>query len=225
MGSSSPAILASASFSSRSRGRRLASTSAAAPSRCASTTAHHTRSASMLIGCFRQPSRMWTAIPKGDGARYQCSTGLRPPSWPARMRITNAIRLQLDPGSTERGLYATRGWCLRPVGRRTEACACCREAAGVRAVELSEKIEVEDGAVAISTMHFAKGLGVPVSGGHGLRRRGDPTIGSYRVVADDADLEEVYNTERHLLYVACTGRGITFSSRASHRSPSLSMIS
>jgi superfamily I DNA/RNA helicase len=23
-------------------------------------------------------------------------------------------------------------------------------------------------------------------------------------VADDADLEEVYNTERHLLYVACT---------------------
>lgn len=24
-------------------------------------------------------------------------------------------------------------------------------------------------------------------------------------MADDADLEEVYNTERHLLYVACTG--------------------
>jgi ATP-dependent exoDNAse (exonuclease V) beta subunit len=23
-------------------------------------------------------------------------------------------------------------------------------------------------------------------------------------VADDSDLEEVYNTERHLLYVACT---------------------
>jgi ATP-dependent exoDNAse (exonuclease V) beta subunit len=23
-------------------------------------------------------------------------------------------------------------------------------------------------------------------------------------VADDADLEEIYNTERHLLYVACT---------------------
>lgn len=28
--------------------------------------------------------------------------------------------------------------------------------------------------------------------------------GTYRTVADDADLEEVYNTERHLLYVACT---------------------
>ena len=27
-------------------------------------------------------------------------------------------------------------------------------------------------------------------------------------ISDDADLEEVYNTERHLLYVACTGHGI-----------------
>lgn len=37
-----------------------------------------------------------------------------------------------------------------------------------------------------------------------------PTTGSAQLVeiretvADDADLEEVYNTERHLLYVACT---------------------
>jgi len=29
-------------------------------------------------------------------------------------------------------------------------------------------------------------------------------VGGDLVVADDADLEEVYNTERHLLYVACT---------------------
>ena len=26
-------------------------------------------------------------------------------------------------------------------------------------------------------------------------------------VTDDSDLEEVYNTERHLLYVACTAPG------------------
>ena len=32
------------------------------------------------------------------------------------------------------------------------------KAAGVRAVELNDKVEVEDGAVAIATMHFAKGL-------------------------------------------------------------------
>jgi hypothetical protein len=29
-------------------------------------------------------------------------------------------------------------------------------------------------------------------------------VASTAQVADDADLEEVYNTERHLLYVACT---------------------
>jgi len=31
-----------------------------------------------------------------------------------------------------------------------------------------------------------------------------PSQARIETVADDADLEEVYNTERHLLYVACT---------------------
>ena len=31
-----------------------------------------------------------------------------------------------------------------------------------------------------------------------------PQLDRIETVADDADLEEVYNTERHLLYVACT---------------------
>ena len=31
-----------------------------------------------------------------------------------------------------------------------------------------------------------------------------PLQSRIETVADDADLEEVYNTERHLLYVACT---------------------
>ncbi|WP_020561966.1 3'-5' exonuclease [Methylosarcina fibrata] len=31
-----------------------------------------------------------------------------------------------------------------------------------------------------------------------------PSQKRIETVADDADLEEVYNTERHLLYVACT---------------------
>jgi len=31
-----------------------------------------------------------------------------------------------------------------------------------------------------------------------------PLQARIETVADDADLEEVYNTERHLLYVACT---------------------
>ena len=31
-----------------------------------------------------------------------------------------------------------------------------------------------------------------------------PSQARIEMVADDADLEDIYNTERHLLYVACT---------------------
>ncbi len=78
------------------------------------------------------------------------------------------------------------------------------KAAGVCSVELSEKIEVAGGAVAISTMHFAKGLefrSVVV-----MACDDEVISQSERIesVADDSDLKEVYNTERHLLYVAWT---------------------
>ncbi|KQZ12525.1 DNA helicase [Mesorhizobium sp. Root552] len=78
------------------------------------------------------------------------------------------------------------------------------KAAGVRAVELSEKVEVEDGAVAISTMHFAKGLEFRSVVVMACDDEVIPQSERIEAVADDADLEEVYNTERHLLYVACT---------------------
>jgi superfamily I DNA/RNA helicase len=78
------------------------------------------------------------------------------------------------------------------------------KAAGVRAVELSEKVEVEDGAVAISTMHFAKGLEFRSVVIMACDDEVIPQSERIESVADDADLEEVYNTERHLLYVACT---------------------
>lgn len=78
------------------------------------------------------------------------------------------------------------------------------KAAGLRAVELSEKVEVEHGAVAISTMHFAKGLEFRSVAVMACDDEVIPQSARIESVADDADLEEVYNTERHLLYVACT---------------------
>ena len=78
------------------------------------------------------------------------------------------------------------------------------KAAGVRAVELSEKVEVEDGAVSISTMHFAKGLEFRSVVVMACDDEVIPQSERIESVADDADLEEIYNTERHLLYVACT---------------------
>jgi hypothetical protein len=78
------------------------------------------------------------------------------------------------------------------------------KAAGARAVELNDKVEVEEGAVAISTMHFAKGLEFRSVVVMACDDDVIPQSDRIESVADDADLEEVYNTERHLLYVACT---------------------
>lgn len=78
------------------------------------------------------------------------------------------------------------------------------KAAGARAVELNDKVEVENGAVAICTMHFAKGLEFRSVVVMACDDDVIPQSDRIESVADDADLEEVYNTERHLLYVACT---------------------
>lgn len=75
---------------------------------------------------------------------------------------------------------------------------------GAEAAELSDKAEAESGRVAISTMHLAKGLEFRSVAVMACDDEVIPLQDRIERVADDADLEEVYNTERHLLYVACT---------------------
>ena len=71
-------------------------------------------------------------------------------------------------------------------------------------VELGENAASATGKISISTMHFAKGLEfravVVMACDDGVL----PLQSRIEAVADESDLEEVYNTERHLLYVACT---------------------
>jgi len=69
---------------------------------------------------------------------------------------------------------------------------------------LDENIETTSGYAAISTMHFAKGLEFRAVVVMACDDEVIPSQERIETVADDADLEEVYNTERHLLYVACT---------------------
>ncbi len=76
--------------------------------------------------------------------------------------------------------------------------------AGHPFIVLDENVSTTNGHISISTMHLAKGLefrGVVV-----MACDDDAIPSQERIekVADDTDLEEVYNTERHLLYVACT---------------------
>ena len=69
---------------------------------------------------------------------------------------------------------------------------------------LDENIEATSGYVSIGTMHLAKGLEFRAVAVMACDDEVIPLQERIETVADDADLEEVYNTERHLLYVACT---------------------
>lgn len=53
-------------------------------------------------------------------------------------------------------------------------------------------------------MHVAKGLEFRAVAVMACDDEVIPSQRRIETVADEADLEEVYNTERHLLYVACT---------------------
>ncbi len=83
------------------------------------------------------------------------------------------------------------------------ACAAV-EKSGLPFKILDEKIEQVSDHVSISAMHLAKGLEFRLVVVMGCDDEVIPLQERIETVADDSDLEEVYNSERHLLYVACT---------------------
>ncbi|MDG4602601.1 MAG: 3'-5' exonuclease [Defluviicoccus sp.] len=76
--------------------------------------------------------------------------------------------------------------------------------AGAQALVLGEDVETAAGKVSISTMHLAKGLEFRAVAVIACDDEVLPLQERIEAVSDESDLEEVYNTERHLLYVACT---------------------
>src|SRR6202040_1465989 len=72
---------------------------------------------------------------------------------------------------------------------------------------LDENVETTSGHVSISTMHLAKGLEFRAVAVMACDDEVIPLQERIESVGDDADLQEVYDTERHLLYVACTRAG------------------
>lgn len=78
------------------------------------------------------------------------------------------------------------------------------KAAGLPLKVLDEKVETTSGHVSISTMHLAKGLEFRAVIVMACDDEVIPLQERIEAVSDEADLEDVYNTERHLLYVACT---------------------
>ncbi len=78
------------------------------------------------------------------------------------------------------------------------------EGAGLCFKVLDEKFETVSGHVSISTMHLAKGLEFRAVAVMACDDEVIPSQARIEQVTDEADLIEVYDTERHLLYVACT---------------------
>ena len=69
---------------------------------------------------------------------------------------------------------------------------------------LDEHVETTSGHVSISTMHLAKGLEFRAVAVMACDDEIIPLQQRIESVGEDSDLQEVYDTERHMLYVACT---------------------
>jgi len=75
---------------------------------------------------------------------------------------------------------------------------------GAVPVELDDRVTPAQGCVAVSTMHLAKGLEFRAVAVMACDDEILPLQDRIENISDESDLEDVYNTERHLLYVACT---------------------
>jgi len=78
------------------------------------------------------------------------------------------------------------------------------EKSGIPFKVLDDDMKTITGMLSISTMHLAKGLEFRAVAVMACDDEIIPLQERMESVSDGADLEEVYNTERHLLYVACT---------------------
>ena len=76
--------------------------------------------------------------------------------------------------------------------------------AGQTPLELSNRVEDRDGRISIGTMHLAKGLEFQAVVVMACDDDILPSQARIETVADEDELDEVYETERHLFYVACT---------------------
>jgi mRNA-degrading endonuclease RelE of RelBE toxin-antitoxin system len=95
------------------------------------------------------------------------------------------------------------GVFVRSEAELDRAKAAAKEAGLVFKV-LDESVETASGCLSICTMHLAKGLEFRAVVVMACDDEIIPLQERIEAVGDDADLQEVYDTERHLLYVACT---------------------
>jgi len=89
-------------------------------------------------------------------------------------------------------------------GAELERARAAAELATIPFKVLDDRVETVHGKASIATMHLAKGLEFRAVAVMACDDEIIPLQQRIETAADDSDLEEVYNTERQLLYVACT---------------------
>jgi superfamily I DNA/RNA helicase len=95
------------------------------------------------------------------------------------------------------------GIFVRSAAQLERAQAAVR-AAGIPFKVLDDQMETTSGYASVGTMHLAKGLEFRTVAVMACDDEVVPLQERIEQVGDNADLQEVYDTERHLLYVACT---------------------
>ena len=95
------------------------------------------------------------------------------------------------------------GLFVRSAAELDRAVAAAKEA-GIPFKILDEHVETLAGHLALCTMHLAKGLEFRAVVVMACDDEIIPSQERIQTVGDDADLQDVYDTERQLLYVACT---------------------
>lgn len=129
---------------------------------------------------------------------------------PPTVQVLNGVQAESDHVATWLSERSQEGIMPHEIGvfvRSDDELDRARQAvakAGLPYKVLDEHVETTHGHVSISTMHLAKGLEFRAVVVMACDDEIIPLMSRIEAVADDSDLEEVYNTERHLLYVACT---------------------
>ena len=113
--------------------------------------------------------------------------------------VAGWIRQQLQAGVKPQEV----GVFVRAAGQLDRARSAVQHA-GMPFNLLDDGGEVAPDRPSISTMHLAKGLEFRAVAVMACDDEIIPLQERIESVGDDADLQEVYETERHLLYVACT---------------------
>lgn len=88
--------------------------------------------------------------------------------------------------------------------REIERASAAAQYASMPFKVLDEKVSTSADHISICTMHLAKGLEFRAIAVMACDDEVIPSQERIETISDQADLEEAYNTERHLLYVACT---------------------